>query len=218
MAYAEVVAQERPDERVDVVDLAGEILLHLVQLAMPRPARHLNDAELLAVYSVGEGTAPTNLLECGPEPIGELGIDLLVLRGRNVQRERLAHRRQSDVRVVEYDGADLHHLLPGAPDAELATPVEQRFVGADEHALAVVELGRQRLPLGVTHRGDPVLSALRQHLLDELVRGGEIEHGLAGFVHHRLSHQERNEGLAAAREALVACCNELANVPTGGRF
>ena len=85
--------------------------------------------------------------------------------------------------VVEDNGTDLHHLLARSAHAELATAVEQRFIGAHEHTFPVVEVGRQRLTFGVRQRRDAILLALSQDLLDQLVRRGEIEHRLAGLVH-----------------------------------
>ena len=120
MADAEIVAEEWPDERLDVVNFTSQILLQLVELAVPGPARHLDDTELLAVDDVGERARAADLLEGGSEAISELGVNLFLRRPRDVERERPANRRQRHMGVVEHDRADLDHFLSGTAHPELA--------------------------------------------------------------------------------------------------
>jgi hypothetical protein len=93
------------------------------------------------------------------------------------------------MRIVKDNRARLHDFLGRATDAELTAPVEQRLVGADEHGLAVVELGRKRLLGHIGERRDTVLLALSQDLQHELACGREVNDRFARLVHDRLRHE-----------------------------
>jgi hypothetical protein len=92
MAVGQVVAQERPDERIDIFNLLGEVILHLGQLPMPSPTRHLDDPIILARRDVGEGAATSDLAEGDAEAAGEIGINLAVVGHRDGQGESFSYR------------------------------------------------------------------------------------------------------------------------------
>ena len=73
------------------------------------------------------------------------------------------------MRIVKDNGADLDRRSSVPADTKLAAAGEQRLIGADEHALAIIKVAGERLSLSVGLRRDTVLTALGEDLADELV-------------------------------------------------
>jgi hypothetical protein len=108
VAEVEVVAQKRPNEWVYVFNSVGQVILHLGQLSMPSPARHLNNAVVLTGGDVDERTAPSDLAERDSEAAGEIGINLAVVLFRNGQGKGLSDGGKGDVGIIEDDRSGLH--------------------------------------------------------------------------------------------------------------
>ena len=153
------------------------VALNLRKLSLPSPAGCLYDAVVLAARDVGKRSAALDLAESGTEAACQVGINIGVLSGLDRQAERVAHRGERDVSVVQDDRAGLDDLLARIAHAELTAAVEQRLIGADENGPAVEELARQLPAADVSDRWDPVLLALSDDLIDELVGRREIDHG-----------------------------------------
>ena len=119
MAESEAVAQERPDIGIDPVDVLREIVLHLREFAVPRPAWHFDDAVIFAVRNVGEGAAAPDITKGNTKSAGEVGIDVGMNFHGNGQGEGFADRGQGNMRIVKDNGAGLDRRSSVRPDTKL---------------------------------------------------------------------------------------------------